>query len=353
MAELARIQRAELVSTFDEAARAAKAMAGSGYFQDAKAVEQAMVKIMAGHEMGFGPFASMTGIHVISGKPTVGANLMAAAVKAHPVYDYRVRKMENDEVVLEFFAHGESLGVSSFNKDDAKAANTKNISAFPRNMLFARAMSNGVRWYCPDVFNGSAVYTPEELGADVDEDGRVVDAPVREVRPAPVVQPARTPVQIVDADPGPDFEDGSPGEPAEAPKPVEIPSTTPQRPYDPWTLAGLIEESIIKRREQRDTLGPRRENMRGAVVVNLESCFAQHSDQARHVVSKYLTGKASSKEWDDAEIMALHRWLGATEQSGAWVVNPDSVKEAHAAYAEAMRELGQQSLFETGNGAAQ
>jgi hypothetical protein len=41
-------------------------------------------------------------------------------------------------------------------------------------MLFARAMSNGVKWFCPDVMNGSTVYTPEELGADVDEDGNIV-----------------------------------------------------------------------------------------------------------------------------------------------------------------------------------
>jgi hypothetical protein len=42
-------------------------------------------------------------------------------------------------------------------------------------MLFARAMSNGVKWFCPDVFNGNAVYVPEELGANVDADGNVID----------------------------------------------------------------------------------------------------------------------------------------------------------------------------------
>lgn len=31
-------------------------------------------------------------------------------------------------------------------------------------MLFARAISNGVAWYCPDVVSGR-VYTPEELDA--------------------------------------------------------------------------------------------------------------------------------------------------------------------------------------------
>ena len=32
-------------------------------------------------------------------------------------------------------------------------------------MLFARAISNGVKWFCPDVFAGP-VYTPEEMAND-------------------------------------------------------------------------------------------------------------------------------------------------------------------------------------------
>jgi len=185
MAELAVIG-----NSFDEIARIGKAFSASGYFSDAKDVAQAIVKVMAGREMGFGPFASMTGIHVIKGKPSIGANLMAAAVKGHPRYDYRVRKMGADEVALEFFEGGESLGTSVFTKQDATKAGTQNIDKFPRNMLFARAMSNGVKWYCPDIFAGNAVYTPEELGADVDDNGDIIDASVvREVaQPEPTAE---------------------------------------------------------------------------------------------------------------------------------------------------------------------
>ena len=189
--ELARIDG--LVTTFDEATRAAKAMALSGYFTDANKAAQAMVKILAGVEMGFGPFASMTGINIIKGKPSIGANLMAAAVKSHPRYDYRVRKMQDDVVALEFFERAESVGMSEFTKADAQKAGTQNMGKFARNMLFARAMSNGVKWYAPDVFNGSAVYTPDELGATVDGDGQYVDAPARvvDVEEIPVTQTKR------------------------------------------------------------------------------------------------------------------------------------------------------------------
>jgi hypothetical protein len=89
----------------DDLQRMAKMMVASGYFDAAKdmsqGVAQMAIKIMAGREMGYGPFASVQGIHVIQGKPSIAANLMAAAVKAHPRYDYRVRKMGNDAVAIE------------------------------------------------------------------------------------------------------------------------------------------------------------------------------------------------------------------------------------------------------------
>lgn len=164
----------------DDLQRTAKLLALSGYF-DAKgnsegAIAQLATKILAGQEMGYGPFASVQGIHVIQGRPTLSANLMAAAVKGHPKYDYRVRKMDDSAVTIEFFEGNQSLGVSTFTIEDARKAQTKNLDKFPRNMLFARAMSNGVRWYCPDVFNGNVVYTPE----DFEIDGEV--APAQTVR---------------------------------------------------------------------------------------------------------------------------------------------------------------------------
>lgn len=151
----------------DDLQRTARMLVASGYF-DAKGtpevqIAQLATKIMAGRELGYGPFASVQGIHVIQGKPQVSANLMAAAVKSHPRYDYRVRKMDADGVKIEFFENGESIGVSEFTREDAAKAGTQNINKFPRNMLFARALSNGVRWFCPDVFHGQSVYVEGEL----------------------------------------------------------------------------------------------------------------------------------------------------------------------------------------------
>ena len=199
----------EIIRTSDlaELTGIAKLLVASGYF-DAKgtadqAVAQLATKILAGRELGFGPFAAVQGIHVIQGKPGIGANLIASAIKSSAKYDYRVKTLTNELCEIEFFesVNGrlELLGVSSFSSADARAAGTQNMNKYPRNMLFARAISNGARWYCPDLFNGNAVYTPEELGAVVDGEGNVIDQPTPSrqlAAPAPAPEPADVPAEV-------------------------------------------------------------------------------------------------------------------------------------------------------------
>lgn len=170
-------------------------LAQSGYFTDSRGAAQAAVKVMAGQELGFGPVASMTGIYIVKGRVTLSANLMAAAIKRHPHYTFRVKEHTSEVCTIDFIEDGEVIGTSSFSMDDAKAAGlagSETYRKFPKNMLYARALSNGAKWYCPDVFGGGPIYTPDELGAEVDgETGEVVNAqPVEEVVDAePVAEP--------------------------------------------------------------------------------------------------------------------------------------------------------------------
>lgn len=145
----------------------------SGFFKDLQSAAQCVTKIMAGAEYGMGPFSSLQNIHLIQGKPTLAANAMAAAVKANPKYDYKVTRLDDEVCEITFFQNGDPIGVSQFTIEDAKKAGTQNLQKFARNMMFARAMSNGVKWYCPDVF-ATAVYVPEEMGATVDGEGHIV-----------------------------------------------------------------------------------------------------------------------------------------------------------------------------------
>lgn len=166
-------------------------LAKSGYFQDTRDAAQAIVKVLAGQELGFGPVASMTGVYIVKGKVSLSANLMGAAVKRSGRYNYRVLELTDEAAEIEFFEDGKGIGRSRFTLQDAQKAGlngSDNWRKYPRNMLFARALSNGVKWYCPDVTGGPA-YTPDELGAVVDEDGEVIEAEVVERPTPPIHQP--------------------------------------------------------------------------------------------------------------------------------------------------------------------
>jgi hypothetical protein len=171
-----------------------QALAASGYFADAREAAQAVTKVLAGRELGFGPIASMTGVYLVKGRVTLSANLMAAAIKRHPKYDYRVKDLTDDQASVAFYEAGQEVGTSDFSMKDARDASLAggdNWRKYPRNMLFARALSNGAKWFCPDVFAGAPVYTPDELGADVDpETGEIIEASIPTATVVPTPRPS-------------------------------------------------------------------------------------------------------------------------------------------------------------------
>ena len=187
------------LNTVEDLARVGDVFVKSGFFADTRDAAQAIVKVMAGQELGFAPIASMTGVYIVKGKVSLSANLIAAAVKRSGRYTFRVRKHDAQVCEIEFFeldkaGNKESIGTSSFSMQEAAQAGLASSATwknFPRNMLYARAMSNGAKWYCPDVFGGP-VYTPDELGATIDgETGEVID-----IEPANHTPAAPAPAQI-------------------------------------------------------------------------------------------------------------------------------------------------------------
>ena len=162
------------VQSVDDLARLARVFAASGLFGKSGSQEtqiaECSIRLMAGMEAGFSPFASATGVHIINGRPAFSANLLAQAVRRHPDYDYRVLEKTAKACRIRFLSRGETLGDELFTIEMAERAGLlKNPTwrSYPEAMLFSRALTAGMRTHCPDALGGHPAYTPEELGDEV------------------------------------------------------------------------------------------------------------------------------------------------------------------------------------------
>ena len=106
------------VQSVDDLARLAWVFAASGLFGKSGSQEtqiaECSIRLMAGMEAGFSPFASATGVHIINGRPAFSANLLAQAVRRHPDYDYRVLEKTAQLCRIRFLSRGETLGDELF-----------------------------------------------------------------------------------------------------------------------------------------------------------------------------------------------------------------------------------------------
>lgn len=199
-----------ILRTYEDVERAALAAAQSGFFAGVAKHSQAIVKVLKGQELGIGPVTAVQEITIVKGKLSLSAALVAALVKRSGRYSYRVRQMDDQGCSIEWYENGELIGDSSFRRADAERAGLLErggmYEKYPRNMYWSRAITNGARWHCPDVFAGP-VYTAEELGDETSEppvpSGAEPPAPApverkpraTKAKTAPVEQPAE-----IDAD---------------------------------------------------------------------------------------------------------------------------------------------------------
>lgn len=276
-------------------------LAQSGYFADARQAAQAVVKVLAGRELGFGPIASMTGIHIISGKPAIGANLMAMAVKRSGKYTYKVTVLTDEVCRLEFYERNgdkwEQLGPSEFTRQDATKAGVKNLDRFPRNMLFARALSNGVRWYCPDALAMTA-YTPEEL------DGEFVEVKAPQVQNQYQAAPA-------------------------APEPAQPEPEPFQGPMTPTQLTTWLRDAA--KAAENDGSSDLSDGWKGAIRGHVGKLFA---GQAKPFLAE-VYGVESSKDLTEGQWKAILRWLDIRQaEDGQWHADDMAVAESKLWVAE-------------------
>ena len=126
---------------------------------------------------------ALTSIHVIDGKPTASADLIAALVRRA---GHKLR-VEGDDTYAEatiIRADDPEYVPTPIRWDAAKAKRAGKWgskgpwSQYPAAMLRSRAITEAARMWASDALYG-VIYTPEELGTVVDEDG----TPVQQQRP--------------------------------------------------------------------------------------------------------------------------------------------------------------------------
>lgn len=158
--------------------------------------EQVILIILKGRELGIPALQALTHINVISGKPTMSAELMLAQIyKMAPKTVIKFKERTNEKCVLEVKREGHGWESFTWTIADARTAGltaNPSWSKYPRAMLHARCVSEMARSLFPDAIAGIS-YTPEELGAHVDEEGAVIDVPAEEPKEKVVPQkPAQT-----------------------------------------------------------------------------------------------------------------------------------------------------------------
>lgn len=162
-----------------------------------KTPEQAIAIALKGRELGIPPMQAFAHIHIIQGKPTISAELMLSLIFRNcPGAVVNYVQTTSDSCVIEAKRPNGSAARFSFTMDDARRADLLgkgNWKSYPGAMLRARAIAIMARALFPDAIMGCS-YIPEELGADVNEDGEVINIPSQveppmNMAPAPSVGP--------------------------------------------------------------------------------------------------------------------------------------------------------------------
>lgn len=133
--------------------------------------------------LGLHPMAAITGVHVIEGKPSASSALISALVRRA---GHKLRVTGNDEQATAQIVRCDdpeftfSCTWTWARAERAGLTGKKVWKNYPAAMLKARAITEVAREACEEALSGMH-YTPEELGANVNEDGLPVEAEVQQL----------------------------------------------------------------------------------------------------------------------------------------------------------------------------
>lgn len=179
---------------------AASLIFDSKVFGDLQSKEQAAIKIVAGAEKGFTPFQSMSMFDFIQGRPTLNAHGKATLINSSGDFRLKIKQLTNTICEIDVCRKNDNgewkvINTSTFTIEDANNAelttgkNAHSWKKYPRNMLFARCVSNIWRWDCAEINTRrlqpeqiNEFSAPELEDSDVvTVDGEIVDTDTGEV----------------------------------------------------------------------------------------------------------------------------------------------------------------------------
>lgn len=168
-----------------------------------KSAEAAAIIILKGRELGLSFMTSIAHIHVVNGKPTMSAELIQGLARKN-LPGLVINIIESDDRIaeIEFIRpeRGSKAFRQKFTMDQAIVAKLTNKDVwkqYPAAMLWSRAVTAGLRKVCPEALMGIS-YTPEEMGANVDGDGNVIETTGKTIvdKPIPpVIPPVEKPIE--------------------------------------------------------------------------------------------------------------------------------------------------------------
>lgn len=312
--------------------------------------EAAAVIILQGRELGIGPMQAFAGISVIQNKPAVGPQLMLALINRTGLLDDLSIEDDGDTCAVTMTRSGRKPYTATFSMKNAGAmglAGKDNYKKQPAVMRKWRAVAACARVVFPDAIAG--MYTPEELGADVNDEGEVVEGQATDIPPeAPEWQAQLTGLTVtVPVEAPPTVTQTTPVARVAGANGGNGPLATPgnrDRPYPPEVLRTGLAHAVKKHGS-----APASQAQRGLLVGVLEACFlGEHATAKRHSVTKYLTGHDSLALEHGAPggaVLALLDWMKPTRDSGgAYLADAMATREAGLVLRQAMVEAGQTEM---------
>jgi hypothetical protein len=172
-------------SSLSEKIQYAKAMADSNllprHYQ--KQPANLLIALEYAEAFGISPINAISSVFVIDGKPSASADLIAALVR-RAGHKLRVEGDDTHATATLIRADDPEFEyVAAWDMDKARQAGLTNKGtwkSYPGALLRARAITEVARMGASDALFG-VIYTPEEVGADVTEDGLPVPGVVQVV----------------------------------------------------------------------------------------------------------------------------------------------------------------------------